>query len=183
MTDPREATHLVMTRLVRTCKLLQCLVTVKHIVSSSWIVDSAKAGEFLDCTEERYRIRDTEFEATFDCDIHGAVVAPDRDRLFAGRTFYITPSVRPSVKELTKLIELAGGKVERNRRSAIKIHEANSAAANSYLILASPQDLHLLPDLTRNQKQCRIICTSEFVMKSVMCQSIVDIEPHIIKCI
>lgn len=179
MTEPEEATHLVMTRLVRTCKLLQCLCRVNHVVSSDWLVESAAAGELL--PEDKFSIHDTQFGLMFKADIHQAVKTPNREKLFEGRTFHMTPSVRPKINEMTKLIELSGGKVEKARRSLLKIHEANTANPNSYIVLSCPADLHLLADIMRSKQHSRIICTTEFVMRSIMNQAIIDMEPHIIR--
>ncbi|XP_059608090.1 PAX-interacting protein 1 [Phlebotomus argentipes] len=176
--NPLEATHLVMTRLTRTHKLLLAMCVVKHIVSTQWLMESAKEGSFQPL--DAYVIKDATFEDNFKCDIHETVKNPNRGQLFDGKTFYITPSVRPAVRELTQMIEASGGKVEKARRSVLKIQEANAQLADSYIILSCANDLHLLADLTRSGKQNRIICTTEFVMRSIMTQSI-NIEPHIMK--
>lgn len=168
-----------MTRLTRTCKLLQCLCRVNHVVSSDWLTESASAGELL--PEDKFQIHDPKFELMFKADIHQAVKSTSREQLFEGRTFHMTPSVRPTAKEMTKLIELCGGKVEKARRSLLKIHEANTAHPNSYIILSCPPDLHLLADIMRSKQHSRIICTTEFVMRSVMNQRVMDMEPHIIR--
>uniref|UniRef100_A0A1L8E2Q1 PAX-interacting protein 1 n=1 Tax=Nyssomyia neivai TaxID=330878 RepID=A0A1L8E2Q1_9DIPT len=167
-----------MTRLTRTQKLMLAICVVRHVVSTKWLMDSAKEGYFLPV--DTYAIHDGAFEENFKCDIHETVRNPNRAQLFDGRTFYVTPSVRPSVRELTQMIEACGGKVEKSRRSVVKIQEANTQCADSYIILSCANDLHLLADLTRSGKQNRIICTTEFIMRSILTQKI-DIEPHILK--
>ena len=52
-----EATHLVMTRVARTVKLILALATVRHLVSSKWVSDSAVAGQFLPL--DNYRLDPT----------------------------------------------------------------------------------------------------------------------------
>lgn len=66
------------------------------------------------------------------------------------------------------MIEQCGGKWEPNRRSIMKIHELNQQTPNSYIIISCPDDLHLL-----NFKHfvC-YVCTSEFVLQSIMTQTI-----------
>lgn len=179
--DPAEATHLVMSRLVRTTKLLQCLCTVSHVLTSDWLVDSVAAGELL--PEEKYLLRDPAFEREFKCDLQVVVKSGSRRRLFEGRTFYMTPSVKPSPKVLTRLIELSGGRVEKSRRSLLKIHEANAHSPNSYVVLSCSGDLHLLADILRSKQHNRIVSTTEFVMESIMSQTIKDMEPHTISCV
>lgn len=178
--NPADATHLVMTKLLRTSKLLQCLCTVRYILSSDWLVDSVAAGELL--AEEKYAMKDEGFERQFSCDVQQVVKASDRSKLFEGRTFHMTPSIKPNVKALAKMIELSGGRVEKARRSLIKIHEAN-AQSNSYVVLSCSPDLHLLSDILRSKQHNRIVATTEFVMESIMSQTVRDMEPHIISCV
>lgn len=92
----------------------------------------------------------------------------------------MTPSVRPSYKELQLLIELCGGQVERQRRSGARITEANAATPGSYVILSCSEDLHLLADLIRPGKTNRAICATEFVMMAIMTQK-VDLDSHVIQ--
>lgn len=177
---------MVMSKLMRTSKLLQCICTVKHIVFSGWLVESAARGELL--PEEKYPLQDAAFEKQFKCDLSQVVKANDRHKLLEGKTFHMTPSVKPSVHALTRMIELSGGRVEKNRRSLIKIHEANaqstSAATASYIVLSCFNDLHLLADVLRSKQHNRIIVsTTEFIMESIMSQTIQDIDPHIISCV
>ncbi|GAB0097831.1 PAX-interacting protein 1 [Sergentomyia squamirostris] len=176
--NPLEATHLVMTRLTRTHKLLLALCVVKHVLSTKWIMESAAQGNFLPV--DTFCIRDATFEENFKCDIHESVKNPNRGKLFDGKVFYMTPSVRPAVRDLTQMIEACGGKVEKNRRSVRRIQEANTQSPDSYIILSCANDLHLLTDLTHTIKENRIICTTEFVMNSIMKQKL-NIESHIIK--
>lgn len=179
--DPADATHLVMTKLERTCKLLQCLCTVNHILSSDWLVDSVAAGELL--PEEKYPLQDTSFERDFKCNLQAVIKSNSRRTLFEGRTFYMTPSVKPGLKVLSRLIELSGGRVEKSRRSLLKIHEANAQSPNSYVVLSCSGDLHLLADILRSKQHNRIVSTTEFIMESIMTQKIRDMEPHVISCV
>lgn len=78
------------------------------------------------------------------------------------------------------MIESSGGRVDKNRLSAARISETNAQKPASYIVLSCAQDLHLLGDLMRPGKPNRIICSTEFVMSSVMTQ-IIDLEQHIIK--
>ena len=176
--EPYEATHLVLTRLVRSSKLLCSLPVVHHILTSKWLIDSAQAGHFL--PTETYEWCDEKFTETFGCDIQKTIKSSTRSKLFEGKTFYMTPSVHPRVKDLTKLIESSGGVVEKHRRSANRIAETNAQSPESYIILSCMKDLHLLADLVRQAKATRCICTTEAVLTSIMTQTI-DLEMHIIK--
>lgn len=50
----------------------------------------------------------------------------------------------------------------------MKIHELNQLAPNSYIIISCPEDLHLLGF---KHFVC-YVCTSEFVLQSIMTQTI-----------
>lgn len=177
VTNPEHATHIVLTRLVRTSKLLMAVCTVDHVLNSRWISDSAKAGKFLPTND--YAWQDNLFNEQYKCDIQAAIKSPTRRTLLTGKYFYITPSVRPRPKDLTKIIELCGGKVELKRRSASQIAQANSEQPESYIILTCTRDIHLLIDLTKPGKPNRIICATEYVLSAIMHQK-PEVEPHII---
>lgn len=176
--NPSDATHLVATRLVRSCKLLVALSVVDHILSSKWIVESAKAGKFLPVNG--FEINDSKFKQTFKADVQKTIQSSSRRTLFEGKTFFLTPTVRPSKSILTSMIESSGGRVDKNRLSAARISETNAQKPASYIVLSCVPDLHLLSDLMRPGRPNRIICSTEFVMSSVMTQNI-DLDRHIIK--
>jgi PAX-interacting protein 1 len=68
--------------------------------------------------------------------------------IYQGKTFYTTPGVVPSPSVLADIIESAGGKVEKNRRSLKTIQEANQKEY-SYFVITVANDLHLLRDLIK----------------------------------
>jgi PAX-interacting protein 1 len=68
--------------------------------------------------------------------------------IYQGKTFYMTPGVVPSPSVLADIIESAGGKVEKNRRSLKTIQEANQKEY-SYFVITVANDLHLLRDLIK----------------------------------
>lgn len=178
VTDPAHATHLVLTYLTRTYKLLFGLCSVDYIVSSKWIVDSAKAGKFL--RPDEYTLNDEKFQKEYNCDIQKVIKSSTRKTLFSGKTFFVTPRVRPLHANIVKLIEFCGGKVETKRRSAAQITQANIQQPDSYCILTCTEDLHLVHDLLKAGKSNRFICSTELVLAAIMHQKI-DYETHIIR--
>jgi PAX-interacting protein 1 len=150
-----------MTKVNRTMKFMYALCRAKYILTSAWLEESAKAGYFQ--IEENYWIRELG-----KCDIPAVVKSPIRSRLFEDRVFFITPSVTPAPSYLRWLIEQSGGKWEHNRRSVMKIHELNQQSPNSYIVVSCPEDLHLLGF----KHYVCFVCTSEFVLQSIMTQTI-----------
>lgn len=170
--DPKEVTHLVMTRQGRTMKFIYGLCLAKFIVKSSWLEESARAGHFV--SEDKHIMQESQQD--FICDVEKVIKSPIRKALFAGKFFFITPSVRPSFAYLRNLIELCGGKVEKNRRSLAKIQEQNEQAANSYIIISCPDDLQLIGF----KNFVCYVCTTELILQSIMEQAI-NILPHSLK--
>jgi PAX-interacting protein 1 len=179
VTSAAEATHLVMEKLVRTCKLVSCLVTVKHLVSTEWILESQRLNKFAD--EAQHELRDDSFNAMFKCDISEVLLCGEqRKRLFEGITFFLTPCVKPSRSALTEMIQLCGGKVEKNRRSYVSIQAMHNQRPYSYLALTVPNDLHLVYYLLQSEKTLNVVCSTEVVLSAIMRQKL-EVEEFLVK--
>lgn len=73
---------------------------------------------------------------------------PNRQELFKGKIFYVTPGVNhPKAFVVRQIIESAGGTVEKQRRSLRSIIELEP---NTYIVIACTNDLHLVADLIRS---------------------------------
>lgn len=162
-----------MTQPSRTLKYMMGLCCAKYILSSKWLIESASAGYFL--PEDDFEIREFYFEG-LKMDVSHVMKSTIRNKVFEGKTFYLTPSIRPPAAQLKILIELCGGKVENNRRSILKIQEANNFSEDSYVIISCPEDTHLF-----NFKQfvCNIVST-EYIMEGITSQTL-DIKSHLVK--
>ncbi|CAH2236595.1 jg26643 [Pararge aegeria aegeria] len=179
VTSAAEATHLVMEKLVRTCKLVSCLVTVKHLLSPEWILESQRANKFAD--EAKHGLRGEAFNKTFKCDVDEVLLCGEqRKKLFEGITFYLTPCVKPSKSSLTEMIELCGGKVEKNRRSYVSIQELHSQKPYSYLVLTVPNDLHLVYYLLQSEKTLNVVCNTEVVLSAILRQRL-EIQEFLVR--
>ena len=106
--DPAVATHLVMPKLTRTNNFLLCLPTIKHILKESWITESDSNGSWV--SEEAHMLEDTSGEARFNFSVAKTLARSNRDKLFSGKTFYLTPSVKPSLQVLSQIITSSGGR-------------------------------------------------------------------------
>lgn len=180
VTDPAEANILVTTQLKRTVKIIYGLIVCKYIVSSRWLVECAKVGQFVPLEPYSYAANDLQVEKV-NCNIGKVLSSSIRRTLFEGKTFYITPQVSPTSKDVTRWIELCGGTVEKTRQSNAKIQEINTKAPNTYIIISCETDLHLVAHFTRQSKHsyCNV-CSTEFIMQSIMTQT-VNMEPFVIK--
>lgn len=144
---------------------MYALCRAKYILQSTWLEESAKAGQFQPA--DNYWIPDLT-HANFKCEIPSVIKSPIRNNLFENRVFYITPSVMPAPSYLRWLIEQSGGQWELNRRSVMKIHELNQQSPNSYIVISCPEDLHLLGF----KHYVCYVATSEFILQSIMTQTI-----------
>ncbi|KAE9047394.1 hypothetical protein PR003_g2882 [Phytophthora rubi] len=110
-----KATHVIapQNQLKRTVKLLCGISCCRHILGERWLDESAQVGAAVD--EQANCLRDKEAEDKWQFDLRStmySVPAEQRQRLFAGRSVFITnhKSVLPPVKDLVKIVECAGGK-------------------------------------------------------------------------
>jgi len=162
----QKATHLVMPKLGRTISFLCAISYVKYILKADWIRESSKEKKVLDVKD--FRLQDSDFEKTFGCNLTKMLAKQDRHKLFEGRTFYLTPSIKPTWKQLKLVIECAGGKVENKRRKKVdEIREisGNSGESPVYLIITCEHDLHIVTDVLKAKIG---IFNAEFVMSAVM---------------
>eukprot|EP00093_Oithona_nana_P001783 01783.XXX_4517_412_1 [CDS] Oithona nana genome sequencing. len=162
----QKATHLVMPKLGRTISFLCAINYVKYILKADWIRESSKEKKVLDVKD--YRLQDSDFEKTFGCNLTKMLAKQDRHKLFEGRTFYLTPSIKPTWKQLKLVIECAGGKVENKRRKKVdEIREitGNTGESPVYLIITCEHDLHIVTDVLKAKIG---IFNAEFVMSAVM---------------
>lgn len=174
-----DCTHLVMSHLARTNKLLLCIPLGVHILPETWLRDSSASEKFLD--ESGYVLDTKDFNSEYKCDFTQTLATKNRGKLFEGKSFWITPSVFPGKKFLTELIQNSGGVVEKIRRSQAQIEATNLSAPYSYVILTHENDLHLVADILKNKKdKVRVVCNVELVLSAVLKQTF-EIEPYAVK--
>lgn len=176
---PIDATHLIMDKLVRTSKLISCLVTVKHLLTPEWVFESQRLNKFAD--EAKHGLKNEAFNIMYKCDVSEVLLCGEqRRKLFEGVTFFITPCVKPNKNALIEMIELSGGKVEKNRRSYVSIQEMHTHRPYSYLVLTVPNDLHLVYYLLQSEKTLNVVCSTEIVLSSIMRQKI-EVHDFLVK--
>lgn len=179
--DHKDFTHLVMPKLTRTNKLLFAIVKSTHVLPDRWLEESLTAKTFL--PESRFSLPTEEFNQTYKATIEKAMQSFYKHKLFEGKSFWITPSVFPSKRTISELIELSGGKLERIRRSRAQIEATNSTAPFSYFILTAKEDLHLVADLLKTKKdKQRIVCNVELVLSAILKQEF-EVEAYAVSVV
>ena len=106
--EPGEASHLVMPRLARTNNFLLCLPRVRCVVRPEWVAECGAQDKWL--SEEGYTLEDPEMEMSYNFSLARTLARANRDKLFNGKVFYLTPSVKPSLQILSQIITASGGR-------------------------------------------------------------------------
>lgn len=165
-----------MPHLARSHKLFFAIAKGAQVVSEQWLKDSHAANQFL--PENTYNLNSKDFNYEYKCDIDQTFLTRNRNRLFEGKFFFVTPSVFPSKKVVVELIQSCGGVVERIRRSSSQIEATSINSPYSYFIVTHENDLHLVADLLKNKKdKMKIVCNVELIFSAVLKQTF-EVEPY-----
>lgn len=164
--NPQYCTHLVAQSFSRTMKFFIAINVCQHVVNKQWIEDSYQQHTFL--TETTYSLHDPAGEAEMKCSLAESVKKARAGPLFEGVSFFITPSVQPPVGELRKVLESAGGKLEKKRLPAKEIEKCKDQQGNpTYVIITCAEDIQLVEDVLNNNIK---VYSAEFILTGVMRQ-------------
>ncbi|KAK3103670.1 hypothetical protein FSP39_020895 [Pinctada imbricata] len=168
MTDnPVLCTHVIAPALTRTIKFFVAINVCKHIITKQWLEDSMSFNRFLD--EKPYYLKDTIAEKEMQCNLQESLKRAQAKKLFEGLTVYISPSVTPSVPELTRIVECAGGKVAKKRQGLKLLSNFNDFGHCQDVVITCEKDLHLF----RNMIARKIpLYNSEFILMGVLRQEL-----------
>ncbi|KAI0820066.1 hypothetical protein BC628DRAFT_1399403 [Trametes gibbosa] len=108
---PSECTHLLVKNVVRTEKFLCALATAPYVLSEKWAVTSVAAKKLL--PEDDYMVQDPETEKKYGFILADALKRAKKNtgKLFAGKTFYVTPKVQIEKQLLKNVVTANGGQV------------------------------------------------------------------------
>ncbi|KOC63850.1 Mediator of DNA damage checkpoint protein 1, partial [Habropoda laboriosa] len=108
--EPTRCSVLVTDKVRRTVKFLCALALSVPIVSIDWLVDSEKAGHFVEL--ENYILKDSAAEAKFGFKLRDSLEKAKDHKFLEGYTIVLTPNVAPPpVPELKSIITSCNGKV------------------------------------------------------------------------
>ncbi|KAJ8973925.1 hypothetical protein NQ317_001131 [Molorchus minor] len=162
--------------LARSNKLFFAIVKGACVVNEQWLKDSHSTNQFL--PETNYNLNSKDFNYIYKCDIDQTLQTKNRNQLFEGKFFFVTPSVFPSKRVIVELIQSCGGIVERIRRSSVQIEATSINSPYSYFIVTHENDLHLVADLLKNKKdKMRIVCNVELILSAILKQTF-EVEPY-----
>nr|KAJ3423184.1 Mediator of DNA damage checkpoint protein 1 [Polyrhizophydium stewartii] len=155
-----DCTHLVTDRIRRTVKFLCALSAGKHIMGTKWLETSKKEGRFVE--EAKFILRDPAAEKQYRFSLKKslqAVQRPDARPLFASRTVFRTPSVKPGHDDLREILTSAGGTLINDR----------SKVTSDTIVIADPADAADFADLRRS---VAALFNSEIVLTSILRQEL-----------
>ena len=184
-TLPNYTTHLIMNKFLRTEKLYECLGYVSFILSKKWLDRCQDAKRFVSVEESDWLLDDeikppkNLVKQSIDKRIHRR-----NKPLFAGYTFFLTPSVQPSQITLKSIIFAHGGHVRRDFPTIKQLttYDEQTKIPNC-LILTCDIDKLLLKDLHKhNNTDFEIkILSIDFVLESIVQQEILNVEKFVMK--
>jgi len=169
-----ECTHLITDRIARTVKFMCAFSSCKFIVTSDWILESAKQNRFAN--ELQFILNDTEGEKYFNFNLQNSLQKRNPE-LFKGIVFYITHGCIPSPSLLKEMIESVGGNAvttkRPTKRQLAKMRENNL----KFMVITSDNDLHMCDVFfSRNVDVVNV----EFVLSGILKQE-VNIELYAFK--
>lgn len=184
-TIPHRTTHLIMNRFLRTEKLYECINYVTYILNTSWLEKCNEEKCFVTIEESDWII-DQEFKSiqnlfkqSIDKRIHR-----QNQPLFTGYTFFLTPSIQPSILIVQSIIHSAGGQIRREFPTIKQLITWNEQTKiPNCLILSCDKDKLLLKDLHKyNNTDFQIkILSIDFLLQSILQQEILNFDPFILK--
>ncbi|KAF8627919.1 hypothetical protein AX15_004169 [Amanita polypyramis BW_CC] len=104
-----ECTHLIAPKIVRTEKFLCAIASAPFVLTEEWAIRSAAAKKLL--PEKSFLLQDEEGEGRFSFKLRDAIERAKRRKIFAGKTFYVTPRVQTSLQLLRNVITSCGGQL------------------------------------------------------------------------
>ena len=184
-TLPQYTTHLIMNKFLRTEKLYECMGHVSYIVNKRWL-DRCKEAKSFVAVEESEWVIDDELKPPRNLLKQSIDKRINRKNkpLFTGYTFFLTPSVQPSIITLKSILFSAGGNVRRQFPTIKQLttFDEQSKIPNC-LILTCDLDKVLLKDLHKhNNTDFEIKFLSiDFVLESIVQQEILKIDSYVMK--
>ena len=73
--------------------------------------------------EDGFMLEDPDAEARFNFSLSKTLSRGSREKLFAGKLFYLTPSVKPSLQVVTQIITSSGGRYYNIQYSKFKTQQ------------------------------------------------------------
>jgi PAX-interacting protein 1 len=171
-TLPHTTTHLIMNRFLRTEKFYECMNYVKYVLNKSWLDKCNEEKSFVSIDESDWIINE-------ECSLKESIdkrIQRNNRLLFQDYTFYLTPSIQPSLIILKSIIYASGGHI---RREFPLIKTSNEQTKmTDCLILSCEMDKIFFKDFHQLNNH---ILSTDFLLRSILHQEILNIDSFILK--
>ncbi|XP_060811971.1 mediator of DNA damage checkpoint protein 1 [Bombus pascuorum] len=160
--DPTKCTVLVTDKVRRTVKFLCALALPVPIVSVDWLINSEKAGRFIEL--ENYILKDLAAEAKFRFKLGKSLEKSKEHKLLNGYTLVLTPNTAPPPLELKNIIISCGGKAL--LRPPSKLWPQQS------VIISSKEDLTDAKKFLAKAPKTVTVQSTEFILTGILRQEL-----------
>lgn len=160
--DPTKCTVLVTDKVRRTIKFLCALALPVPIVSVDWLINSEKAGHFVEL--ENYILKDPAAEAKFRFKLGKSLEKAKEHKLLKGYTLILTPNTSPSPLELKNIIISCDGKAL--LRPPPKLWPQQS------VIISSKEDLTVAKKFLAKAPKTVTVQSTEFILTGILRQEL-----------
>ncbi|KAF8336688.1 BRCT domain-containing protein, partial [Amanita rubescens] len=158
-THATECTHLIAPRIVRTEKFLCAMASGPFVLSEEWAKRSAAAKKLL--PEKNYLLRDEAGEEKFSLKLKDAIERAKGGKIFAGKTFYVTPKVQTDMQLLKNVIIACGAQFSATTPTTRML----SANANRHII-SCPEEVSVWRPIAAHHP----IYNQEFILSGALRQ-------------
>ncbi|XP_071855673.1 mutator 2 [Bombus fervidus] len=160
--DPTKCTVLVTDKVRRTVKFLCALALPVPIVSVDWLINSEKAGRFIEL--ENYILKDLAAEAKFRFKLGKSLEKAKEHKLLKGYTVVLTSNTAPPPLELKNIIISCGGKAL--LRPPSKLWPQQS------VIISSEEDLTDAKKFLAKAPKTVTVQSTEFILTGILRQEL-----------
>ncbi|PSS00871.1 hypothetical protein PHLCEN_2v4098 [Hermanssonia centrifuga] len=161
---PSECTHLVARSLVRTEKFLCAMATAPYVVTDAWVETCVSKNRIM--PEEDFALKDPTSEKKYGFKLLDAIERSKANagKVFAGKTFYLTPKVPVESKLLKNVVTAGGGQllIQSPTARILKGHD-------NRFVISSPADVSIWRPLS---EQGYPIYNQELVLTAMLKQQI-----------
>ncbi|KAL7748811.1 Mediator of DNA damage checkpoint protein 1 [Sorochytrium milnesiophthora] len=156
-----ECTHLVVDKVRRSAKFLCALSAGRSIVSMDWIEKSAKRKCFQDPAE--FILHDKRAEKQWGFRLGESIAKAQREKLFAGYTFYMTPQCKPPADEMREIVGATGA------RLTTKEPKEEPEDDGKLVCIGTEDDI---VEVLRLERLGHVVQSTEFVLTGVLRQAV-----------
>ncbi|KAI9067528.1 hypothetical protein FKP32DRAFT_1588518 [Trametes sanguinea] len=167
VTKPTECTHLLVRSVVRTEKFLCAMAVAPYVLSEKWAIASATVRKLM--PEDQFMVEDPETEKKYGFRLADALdrAKENAGKLFAGKTFYVTPKVPVDSKLLKNVVTANGGQLSTQTPTVRML-----SGHDDRLVISCPADVSIWRPLVEHGHP---VYTQELILTSALRQEL-DLE-------